>query len=64
MKNELMKNFLVYVRYPYTAAIIAILWISMAIIITKQNGKYLELYITLTAICTLFIAYRGFKTHK
>lgn len=63
MKNDSsLKSFLLYIRYPYTALIIATIWISMAIIITKQNGKNLELLLALTAICTIFIAYKGFKT--
>lgn len=61
MKNNSIKNFLLYIRYPYTAFIIATMWIGMAIIITKQNGKNLETLITLTSIATMYIAYRGFK---
>ena len=64
MKNNMGKNFLIYIRYPYTAGIIAIMWISMAIILSKQNGENLELFIVLTALSTIFIAYKGFKSVK
>lgn len=64
MKNNIGKNFLIYIRYPYTAVIIAIMWISMAIILSKQNGDNLELFILLTALATVFIAYKGFKNIK
>jgi len=64
MKKDSIKNFLVYIKYPYTAIIIAIMWISMSIILSKQNGDNLELFIIITAFSTLFIAYKGFKTVK
>lgn len=64
MKKDVTKNFLLYIRYPYTAGIIAIMWISMAIILIKQKGNNLELFVILTSFCTLYIAYRGFKTLK
>ncbi len=64
MKNKTVKNMLIYIKYPYTALVIATMWIGIAIIISKQNGENLELLISLTALCTLFIAYRGFRIIK
>jgi len=64
MKNETLKKILIYIKYPYTAIVITTIWISMAIIITHQNGKNMELLIGLAAITTLFIAYRGFRVTK
>lgn len=64
MKKDNMNKFWIYIRYPYTAAIIGVMWFSMAVIIYKEHGNNLEILISLTAICTFFIAYKGFKTIK
>ncbi len=64
MKKDITKNFLLYIRYPYTAVIIAIVWISVAIILIKQKGNNLELFVFLTSLSTIYIAYKGFKTLK
>jgi len=63
-KNNIVKNFLLHIRYPYTAIIIAVMWIGMAIIMIEQKGEYLEFYITTIMLATLFIAFRGFKTFR
>lgn len=64
MKDKSMKKVLMYIRYPYTAIIIATIWICMAIIITKQNGDNMEVMIGITSLATIFIAYRGFRVIK
>lgn len=61
MKN---KNILMYIRYPYTALIIVVMWIATLVIVAAEDGKYLELYVTMVSLCTLYIAFRGFKTNK
>lgn len=63
MKKD-VKNILIYIKYPYTAIIIAIMWISMALINAHQNGANLELLVVLTSLCTLFVAFRGFKINN
>lgn len=36
MKN---KNILMYIRYPYTALIIAVMWIATLVIVAAEDGK-------------------------
>jgi len=60
-KNNVVKNIMFHIRYPYTAAIIAIMWIGIAIISLYQRGNNFEILITLTSLCTLFIAFLGFR---
>jgi len=62
--DKLIKNILVHIKYPYTAIIISIMWISIALIIVKQGVENLEILIGLTSLCTLIIAAIGFKTPK
>ncbi len=59
-----MKNIFYHIKYPYTALIIAIVWISIAIIIVNQMSDYIEEIVIATIITTIIIAYRGFKTPK
>lgn len=55
---------LMYIKYPYTAIIIAVMWICIIAIISKQNGANLERILILTSITTVYLAYRGFKPIK
>lgn len=61
--NNFFKNLILHIKYPYTSLVIAAMWISMAIISTKQIEN-LEILIVTTAICTLVIAWLGFKSPK
>lgn len=58
------KKILMYIKYPYTALIITVMWICMIAIIIEQNGKNLEILIGLTSITTIYLAWRGFKVVK
>lgn len=58
-----MKKLFLHIKYPYTALIIAIMWISMAIIIINLKD-YVEILIGATSVCTIYIALRGFRTPK
>lgn len=66
MKNneKIMKNIIVHIKYPYTAVIITIMWLSMAIIVINQDLRNLETLVILTSLCTLIIAFVGFKSPK
>ncbi len=63
-KDNMAKTFLLHIRYPYTAIIITVMWIGMAIIMTEQEGEHLEFYIVTIMLATLFIAFRGFKSFR
>lgn len=63
MKNKVFKNVMVHVRYPYTALVIAIMWIGIAMIIASQKEN-MEILISATSICTLVVAVIGFKFPK
>lgn len=58
------KKMLMYIKYPYTALIITVMWIAMIAIIIKQNGDNLEILVTLTSLTTVYLAWRGFKVVK
>ena len=58
------KKMLMYIKYPYTALIITVMWLCMIAIIIKQKGANLEILVTLTSITTIYLAWRGFKVVK
>lgn len=58
------KKILMYIKYPYTALIITVMWICMIAIIIEENGANLEILIGLTSITTIYLAWRGFKVVK
>ena len=62
-KNKIIRNVIIHVKYPYTALIIATMWIAMAIIIPYQYDN-LEVLITATSTATLLVACMGFKSPK
>lgn len=63
MNNKFLKNIMIHIKYPYTAFVIAIMWVGMAIIISRQPDN-LETLVIATSICTLIVAFIGFKSPK
>lgn len=61
--NNFLKNILIHIKYPYTALIIAVMWISIAIIIIEQNVN-IDLLLICTTICTVIISFFGFRSSK
>ena len=64
MNGNFMKNLVLHVRYPYAAAIIAVMWLGMAVIIGLQQSPDVELLLTTAAIGSLVIALVGFTAPK
>lgn len=58
------KKMLIYIKYPYTALIITVMWLCIIAMLKKFNGENLELILSLTSITTIYLAYRGFKPIK
>jgi hypothetical protein len=59
--NKFIKSIVLHIKYPYTALIISVMWIGMAIIISAQQRSDFEVLTVATAICTLIIAITGFR---
>lgn len=62
--SKIISTAIYYVKYPYTAITIAVMWISVAYIIVIQNQKHFEPLLILASIATIIIALTGFKTTK
>jgi hypothetical protein len=62
--NKFIKNLILHIKYPYTALIIAVMWIGIAIIISAQQRTDFDILVIATSICTLIIAATGFRVPK
>ncbi len=62
--NKFFKNIILHIKYPYTALIIAVMWIGMAIILTYEPAKNFEILFLATSVSTLIIALIGFRSPK
>ena len=63
-KNNFFKNFLLHIKYPYTALIITIMWLGITLTIWLQGETHADLLIILTAILSIVIALIGFSSPK
>lgn len=61
--NKFIKSMMLHIKYPYTALVISVMWIGMAIIIARQP-EHLEILIGATSVCTLIVAGIGFKSPR
>lgn len=61
--NKFLKSILIHIKYPYTALIIATMWISIAIIIIEQSVN-IDLLLICTTVCTVIISFLGFRSSK
>ncbi|MFV0484749.1 MAG: hypothetical protein ACK5MU_00750 [Candidatus Saccharimonadales bacterium] len=62
--SNFSKSLLAHIKYPYTAAIIAVMWIGMAIILGLSGGANFEILLVSTAAVSLVIALIGFSSPK
>ncbi len=59
-----MKDVILLTRYPYTAVIIAVMWLGVALIASIRHDLPLEMTLLLLAGATLVVAAIGFSTAK
>ena len=60
----MLRDFLLFIKYPYTAGIIAIIWIGSAIFLWLANDLKLFNVILIDLLATIIIAYFGFRDKK
>jgi hypothetical protein len=57
-------NLVFQVRYPYTAGVIAIIWLGSATLLAIINSLPLEQIVIVNSIATILIAAMGFSTPR
>lgn len=59
-----LSEWIVQVRYPYTAGVIAVLWIGAACLAAIRPELSPELLLSMVTIATLAIALMGFSSSR
>ena len=60
----MLRDFLLFIKYPYTAGIIAIVWIGTAIFLALADDLQLLHAVSIDLIVTIIMAYFGFRDKK
>ena len=60
----MLKDFLLFIKYPYTAGIIAVIWIGSVIMVALADNLSLIEVIIIDLVATLLIALIGFSDKK
>ena len=60
----MLKDFLLFIKYPYTGGIIAVIWIGSVIMVALADNLHLIEVIIIDLIATLLIALIGFSDKK
>ena len=60
----MLRDFLLFIKYPYTAGIIAIVWIGSAIFLILADDLNLIHVAMIDLVTTIIIAYFGFRDKK
>ncbi len=57
----MLKDFFLFIKYPYTAAIIATIWLGSAALLAINDGLPLVQIIIIDMLASVFIAFFGFS---
>jgi hypothetical protein len=59
-----LRSALLQIRYPYTAGIIAVMWIGLALLASVRDDLWLEALIAVAALFSIIVALVGFSSPK
>lgn len=57
----MLKEFFLFIKYPYTAAIIATIWLGSAALLAMSEGLSMINIVTINMLASVFIAFFGFR---
>ena len=60
----MLKDFLLFIKYPYTAGIIAVIWLGSVAMVALADDLSLIEVIIVDLVATLLIAIIGFSDKK
>lgn len=60
----MLKNVILHARYPYTAGIIAIIWVGTAVLIAFDSSAQVINMLTMNVIATTLVAAIGFSNPR
>lgn len=59
-----LKEWVIQLRYPYTAGVIAVMWLGTAVLVVIRPNDSVETLILLTALATIVVAFVGFSSSR
>lgn len=59
-----LKEWVIQLRYPYTAGVIAVMWIGTALLAIIRPEISVALLISMVALATLIVAFVGFSSSR
>lgn len=60
----MLKEFFLFIKYPYTAAIIATIWLGSAALLAMSDGLPLIRVVIINLFASVFLAFFGFTGKK
>ncbi|HSX24264.1 MAG TPA: hypothetical protein VLE74_04140 [Candidatus Saccharimonadales bacterium] len=60
----MLKEFFLFIKYPYTAAIIATIWLGSAALLAMSDGLSMVHVVVINMFASVFIAFFGFSGKK
>lgn len=60
----MLKEFLLFIKYPYTAAIIATIWLGSAALLAMSDKLPMVHVVSINLFASVFIAFFGFSGQK
>jgi len=60
----MIKEFLLFIKYPYTAGVIGIIWLGSAALLAIDNGLPLVRVVVINMFASVIVAGFGFRGHQ
>lgn len=60
----MLKDFILFIKYPYTAGVIATIWLGSAALLAINRDLPMVKIVILDMFASVFIAYMGFSGKK
>lgn len=60
----MLKEFLLFIKYPYTAGVIGVIWLGSAALLAIENKLPLVRVVTIDMFASIVIAGFGFRGKK
>lgn len=60
----MLKEFLLFIKYPYTAGVIVTIWLGSAALLAINQELPLITIVIINMFASVFIAFIGFGTNK
>lgn len=58
------KEWVIQLRYPYTAGVIAVVWVGTALFALIRHDAPIEMFVSISAGTTILVALTGFSSGK